>query len=115
MAETKRRQRVKMVLTAELAESLLTNRTKRDILQSELDTLLSSGADISTEAAVNYLQKLTEDVIAVSLAYNADMREVMALAMDKAKYDPETCSEIQDSILETSGAVFWTAPIEGAA
>lgn len=115
MAETKRRQRWRLVLPVELAESLLTNRTKRDILQNTLDTLLGSGVDISTEVAVNYLRELTDATISFHLAYNADMRTVLALAVDRAGYDPETCTPIQDDLLETTGAVFWTGPVEGAA
>ena len=116
MAEVvKRRQQVKLVLPAELASRLLDHRTQRDILQGQLDTVTGSGVDISSDTAVKYLQDLTDAVISASLLCNADMREVLALAVEKAGYDAKTCTAIQDNILEASGAVFWSGPVEGAA
>lgn len=109
------RQRVKMVLPVDLAKSLLDKQTKRDLLQNELDTITSSGVDLSSAVAVDFIQKLTESVITASLDCNADMRSVLALAREKGGYDPESCSEIQTDILEASGAVFWTAPTKGTA
>lgn len=115
MAEVQRRQRVTLKLPEELVTSLLTHRTKRDIVQNVLDSLLGAGVDISSPTAGAFIQGLISEVTEISLAYNADMLAVLSLAQGKAGYDPEKCTEIQDDILETSGAVFWMGPVRGAA
>lgn len=97
-----------MLLPADLTKRLLSAEAERDIRQATLDNILGSGIDLSTEAAVSYVDSATAAILAASNAYDECMVEVVALAREKGGYDPAICSPIQASNVHNTGAVSWT-------
>lgn len=107
--------RTVLILPDDLATRLMTAMTDRDIHQATLDAVIGAGADITNETAVTYLSGLTERVTTSALQYDGCMREVLALAREKAGYDASKCSPIQVANVGESGAVSWTQTPERTA